>query len=352
MRRLLFALAFGLVAAPAGAADLYYTQTGGDRNVYAVNASGGTPRIVLSSAEYTGPLPSQVTWRNHAGSNGQALLHGTSSGAYPNPEELELIYRDPSGAVVTKQVTDLGSAASPFKPYYSGGLAKDDSFFSVRVYDGQGTSRVYKLHVSVDEALAAGYVPPNSYDDPRLELVYSGYLSPQTGNFKAFFHDWSGDGTRGCVEDLYQGPDGTLVDSFVVKRLSDGAAVTLYETPYANSHLIGAGLRWSPTSDQILQPYSDGSGIFMLHADTPGLKTWAIQRTTYKTKTGTNTDAPDFPFWRPDGQAYAFALERTVQPTRGTATSEHYPSVTTGGWPSLNLTTTRPSKVHPIGWTP
>ena len=36
MRRLLFALLLGLVAAPSYAADLYYTQSG-DRNVYAVS---------------------------------------------------------------------------------------------------------------------------------------------------------------------------------------------------------------------------------------------------------------------------------------------------------------------------
>ena len=196
MRRLLLALLLGLLAAPSYAGDLYYTQAGSDRNVYAVNANGGTPRIVLNGAEYAGNMPHMATWRNHAGSNGQAFLHGTSSASYPNPSELELIYRAPTGAVVTKRVTDLGSAASPFKPYYSGGLAKDDSFFSVRAYDGQGTSCIYKLHVTVDESLAADYVPPNSYTDPRLELVHSGYLDPQTGYFEAFFHDWSGDGSR------------------------------------------------------------------------------------------------------------------------------------------------------------
>ena len=140
--------------------------------------------------------------------------------------------------------------------------------------------------------------------------------------------------------------------AFVVKRVADGATATLYEMTEASANVIGAGLRWSPTGDQILQGYKDGSGIFMLHADTPGLKTWAIQRTTYKTKSSTYTDAPDLPLWRNDSQVFAFSLERTIIPTKGTTTMEHYPSVTTGGWPSTNLTTSRPGRVHPIGWTP
>jgi hypothetical protein len=41
-----------------------------------------------------------------------------------------------------------------------------------------------------------------------------------------------------------------------------------------------------------------------------------------------------------------------IVPAKGAMTNEHYPSVTSGGWPSVNLTTTRPGMVLPLGWMP
>lgn len=348
MRPLLLTLAIGFAAAPSYAGDLYYIQTGGDRNVYAVSVNADTPRIVLASSEYTGNVVRGVTRYNHAGSNGQAFLQTTGNSLYNDPADIQLLWRGPDGAISTKRITDL--SANTLLPY-GFIIAQDDSFFSLKVHDFQGRNAIYRLNVSVDQALAADYVPPTRYDDPRMTLVYSVFLDPKVGP-NSLQHDWSGDGTRLVYENNYVNSTGTFMTGYFVKRLSDGATVLLYETPYATSQSLGIGLRWNPTSDQILQPYKDGSGIFMLHADTPGLKTWALQRRTYKNKTTVYTDSPDRPLWRFDGQAFAFALERTVQPNGGTATNEHYPSVTSGGWPSMNLTTTRPAKVYPIGWTP
>lgn len=351
MRRLLLALLLGLVAAPSYAADLYYTQSG-DRNVYAVSEAGGTPRIVLNGTEYAGGNAGRPTQRNHAGSNGQAFLHAVTppaSGAYT---DTELLFRDPTGAIATRKITDL-VANNTLKPVYGVSLAHDDSFFGVRATDGQGNSALYKLHASVDDVLTPGYVPPTSYSDPRLELLYSSYLNPQTGKFNPFYHAWSGDGSRVCLEELYQRPDGTLMHAYVALRVADKATVTLHETTDATANVIGSGLQWNPVNDQILQAYRDGSGIFMLHADTPGLKTWALQRTTYKTKGVTVTDAIGYHCrWRNDGQGFAFGLDRTRVSTAGTTTYEYYPSVTSGGWPSRNLSTTRPGWVIPLGWTP
>jgi hypothetical protein len=110
MRRLLLALAFGLVAATADAGDLYYTQTG-DRNVYAVSEAGGTPRVVLNGSEYGGGIASRPTRFNHVGSNGQAFLHPVTTGQYT---DTELLFRDATGAIATRKVTDL--AANTLKP--------------------------------------------------------------------------------------------------------------------------------------------------------------------------------------------------------------------------------------------
>src|SRR4051794_22469925 len=107
MRRLLLALTLGLVAAPSYAGDMYY-RTQNSFDIKAVPVTGGTPRVVLRSTEYKVGYIYGMTRYNHVGSNGQALLQ-----SYPldgsSPVNLQLIYRAPSGMVVTKPVTNLGS---------------------------------------------------------------------------------------------------------------------------------------------------------------------------------------------------------------------------------------------------
>ncbi len=156
MRRLLLALLLGLVAAPSYGGDLYYNlQTSGDYNVYAVAETGGSPRIVLSFTEYTGNRPAVVTNLNHATSNGQAFVRATGDVA-----DIELLYRAADGTIKTNRVTDLG--ANTFKPFFKPDVTRDDSAFSFRAKDGQGNFALYRLNVSVDQALAPDYVPPTS----------------------------------------------------------------------------------------------------------------------------------------------------------------------------------------------
>jgi hypothetical protein len=347
MRRLLLALFLGLVASSADAGELYYSlTTTTDNNIYAVNEAGGVPHIVLHSTEYSGVKPTRVTRFNHVASNGQALIRS----ATVQSADIELLYRATDGTIVTRLVTNLG--ANTFKPYYKPHVAQDDSFFSLRSQDGQGNFALWRLNVSVDQALSPDYVPPTDYSDPRLKLLYSGYLNPQSGYVKALDHSWSADGSRVVYLDTWQQTNGTLVESFYVKRMSDGATTLLYQTPLVGSNLPGTGLEWSPTSDQILQYINDGSGIFVLYANSPGRKTWLIQSRSYISKNTIVTDQPSWGLWRNNGQGYAFALTRNIVPLRGTATTEFYPSVTAGGWPSTNLTASQPTYVLPIGWTP
>ena len=239
----------------------------------------------------TASQPIRVTRFNHVASNGQAFIRPAAG----QSADIELLpcdgrhHRDQAGH-------DLG--ANTFKPYFKPHLAQDDSFFSLRSQDGQGNYALWRLNVSVDQALSPDYVPPTDYNDPRLQLLYSGYLSPQSGYGKALDHSWSEDGSRVVYLNTWQQPNGAVIHSFYVKRMSDGATTLLYQTPLVGSNLPGTGLEWSPTSDQILQHTSDGSGIFVLYADSPGRKTWTIQSRSYISKNTIVTDQPTWGLWR------------------------------------------------------
>lgn len=344
MRRLFLIGFLALTCCSTQADELYFSKASTtDRNIYAVSATGGQPRVVLSGSEYTGAKPNRITNQDHPGSNGQALIRAVDT----NNADIELVYRATDRRVVVKRITSLSS--NPFKPFYKPDVAKDDSFFSFRCKDGQGNFALYRLNVSVDEALAPNYVPPTSYDDPRMELVYTAYLNPATGRINPLDCSWSGDGARVVFHDLWQAADGKLKESYRVRNMIDGSLVTLYETDFGAAPTTPfVGLEWSPTSDQILQQASDGQGIFVLYADSPGVLTWAIQKRTYKIKRVTITDEPSWGLWWRNGQGYAFALKRGKS-----SSTEYYPASTDDGWATAStLTPNQSVSILPFGWTP
>ena len=116
----------------------------------------------------------------------------------------------------------------------------------------------------------------------------------------------------------WQQPNGAVIHSFYVKRMSDGATTLLYQTPLVGSNLPGTGLEWSPTSHQILQHTSDGSGIFVLYADSPGRKKehgpFRVGRTSPRIPSSPINSTRRFVN---NGQGYAFALTREIVPSRG-----------------------------------
>lgn len=353
MRRLLFlALAASALttATPAQAGDLYY-RTPGDPNggnIYAVNENGGTPRVVLGHSEYAAGYMATMTRFNHAESNGQALLQGDVTTA-----DLRLIYRASNGQVVVKPVTTLGGQA--FDLFQAPVLAQDDSFFSFRTRDGAGCSTIWRLNVTVDEALDPGYIPPTSFSDIRLQLL----VDDTTNGSENHNHTWSPDGTRMAYLDRWTDTSGVDRLSIRVKDLNDGAVNPLAHPRLLDTTAVGgnwaAMLRWSPVSDQILNGSQDG-GIWACYADSPGAMNWVAQPITTTTKTQTVNERVSYPLWRPDGQRIATAYTKlTTTKKTGTTTREQQPGVMTpGGWPVLKMlrTATTNNQHTPLGWTP
>jgi hypothetical protein len=351
MRRLLFALLLSPLAAPSYAGDLYY-RTHGDvnsRNIYAVNENGGTPRVVLGHSEYPDGSPVKMTRFNHAGSNGQALFQADYSAG-----ELQLIFRASNGQVVTRQVTNLAGGTFSLGKDFSA-LAQDDSFFSLRVKDVEaGRSMIWRLNVTVDEALDPGYVPPSSFDDPRLQLV----VDDPTRGTENHGHTWSPDGTRMAYLDRWTDAAGVEWLSIRLKNAADGSVDPLTHPRILDSAIATndwtSMLRWSPVSDQILNGSYDG-GIWACYADSPGVMTWVARPLTTTVKGQTVNERVSYPLWRPDGQRVATAYTKLTTTKAGITTREQQPGVMSpGGWPVLKLlrTATTNNAHKPLGWTP
>jgi tetratricopeptide (TPR) repeat protein len=342
-------LAAAVIAAPARAGDLYY-RTPGDPNsgnIYAVNENGGTPRLVLGHSEYAAGYTATMTRFNHAGSDGQALLQGDVTTA-----DLRLIYRAPNGQVVVKPVTSLGGQALAL--FQAPVLVQDDSFFSFRARDSAGRSTIWRLNVTVDEALDQGYVPPTSYLDTRFRLL----VSDTTNGSENHNHTWSPDGTRMAYLDRWTDAGGVDQLSIRLKNVADGSVdplthARILDAFYATSNWT-AMLRWSPVSDAILNGSQDGS-IWACYVDSPGVMTWVARPITTTTKTQTINERVSYPLWRPDGQRIATAYTKLTTTKTGTTTREQQPGVMSPtGWPVLKLmrTATTNNQHMPLGWTP
>jgi hypothetical protein len=312
----LSAVVLGSLVSSANAADIYYKNPGSSA-VLAVDEAGGPVRTVLTAAE-VGNFTVRITCQNHLLSNGQAFIRS-------NDGDIELLYRAPDGTVHTKLVTDLaGNTPSP------SGVAdttRDDSAFSFRTWDNVGNYRLYRLNVSVDEALAPDYVPPADYSDPRLELLVEGYLNPATGYGKSYDHAWDGTGTRVAYHDLYEASDGEIRTATRVLDLTAGTTTTLYDSEYGEI-TFGNGLDWNPASSEILLPYSNRQGLFTLHADAPGVLTTLLPARSTTVKGKTTTDYASQGLWRPDGGKLAFTHVRITSHKSVNSA----PAVTTGGW--------------------
>jgi hypothetical protein len=353
MRRFLLALLLGLVAVPSYAGDVYY-RTPGDSdsfNIYAVNENGGTPRVVLYASEYPYGSIAGITRFNHAGSNGQAMVQSKPFSA--PAADIQLVFRAANGQVITKPVTLLEGAG--LNPYGEPVLAQNDSFFSFRARDGAGRSTIWRLNVTVDQALDPGYIP-------RLHLV----VDDLTNGSENHGHTWSPDGNRLAYLDTWTDAGGVTRISIRVKSMADGSTDPLTHmsilSTVKEANIWGALLRWSPVSDQILNfslkaigsPIQN-SGIWACYADSPGVMTWVAKPITTTTKTQTITEEVRYPRWRPDGQRIACAYSRYTTTTRtGSITREQYPAVMApSGWPVIKLApATALNWRMPLGWTP
>lgn len=355
MRRVFFTLLCGFATSSLNAGELYY-RTPGDANsgnIYAVNENGGTPRVVLHASEYRPGGIVGVTRYNHVGSNGQALVQ---TKAYPAPADIELVFRAPNNAVISTPVTAFG-AVNTLVPQTAAKVAQDDSFFSFRAV-GEGRRTIWRLNVSVDEALDPGYMPPTSFDDPRLQLLVDDGL-PQS-----HVHTWSPDGTRMAYYEVRTNASGVEMVAIRLKDMGNPST-----NPTDHSVILqdvratarwGALLQWSPVSDEVLNlsstdDFTYAKAVWKCYADSPGVMTWVARPLLKKTKTKTVGECLEHPLWRPDGQRIAAGYMKYTTTKSGT-TREAYPAtLAPTGWPAFKLVSTPASRVNPqvpLGWTP
>ena len=353
MRRLILTLLLSLAASASHAGTMYYQDLYTDA-VYAVPDTGGTPQLVVADGEISVNVALIcMTRHNHPGSNGQAIF------AYGGGI-LYLVYRDASGAVVSKVVTALeNDPVYRMSPGGSPALAQDDSFFSFRASreeSGIQWSTIWRLNVTVDEALDPNYVPPMTFDDPRLQLVVDNNPAIP-GISENPSHSWSPDGTRMAYMDRWQAADGTPYVSVRVKEMWSGnldpeADDRLFDVPLSESNWH-YDIQWSPVDDRIIN--TDASGNMMaFYADTPGLRTWIALARQTKIKTQSVTERVESSArWRPDGQLIGASYGRTTVTKRSTIT-ERYPAVwTPSGWPAKLVQSNATSdRVKILGWIP
>jgi hypothetical protein len=351
MRRLFLTLLVGFMTSASHAGTMYYKTTV-DRTVYAVADTGGSPQVVIRASE----LPAGGTWcmtrHNHLASNGQALLM--------TQPDLLLVYRAPGGAIVSKPVTAIGSGQSLKLPAYaSPALAQDDSFFSFRAGDqSTGRSTIWRLNVSVDEVLAPGYLPPTSFDDPRLQLVIEDWSNGDPNLGENFSHTWSPDGARMAYMDNWLAANRSYFSSVRVKIAVPGDTgtatdVRLFDQAMGSTPAWYRMLQWSPVSDQILNCDDSGS-VMAFFADSPGVRSWIAVRIQKVSKSQTVTEGLWGPVWRPDGELIGVAYTKTTQSKSGTVV-ERYPAVITpAGWPAtlLQRSTTGQGDTMVLGWAP
>ncbi|MFO0950159.1 MAG: hypothetical protein U0835_03210 [Isosphaeraceae bacterium] len=355
MRRVLLTLLCGFATSSLNAGELYY-RTPGDTNsgnIYAVNENGGTPRVVLYASEYSPGGVVGMTRYNHVGSNGQALVQ---TRAYPATPDIELVFRAPNRAVISRPVTAFG-ANNTLVPQIAPEVAQDDSFFSFRAVGG-GRRTIWRLNVTVDEALDPGYVPPTSFDDPRLQLLVDDPL-PQN-----HVQTWSPDGTRMAYIDIRTNASGVEMIAIRLKDMGDPSTnpmdhPVILQDVRATSRWMTV-LQWSPVSDEILNmstaaDFTYAKAVWKCYADSPGIMTWVALPLLKTTKTQSVGECLEHPLWRPDGLRIAAGYMKYTTTKSGT-TREAYPAtLAPAGWPVFKLVSTPVSRVNPqvpLGWTP
>ncbi|WP_406697692.1 hypothetical protein V5E97_02400 [Singulisphaera sp. Ch08] len=359
MRRSLCILLVGLAANVSQAGIMYYDQgpilPGG--NIQAVTDTGQAPtRLVIGRSEFgvDSMISLQMTRFNHSGSNGQALLvcHAASG-----DNNLHLVYRPAANAgILSRPVTALPYGVN----LATSRIGQDDSFFSLTYRDyrdrANGQYSIWRLNVSVDQALAPNYAPPTSFGDPRLQLIVD---SPSGGDpqlVQGHGHTWSPDGTRIAYNHMWRNVDGTYLSSLRVKSVVSGVPgdpssdmdVRLYDRPGGNQYY-----EWSPVSDQILNQFSDGPGIQAFYADRPGVRTVILTMRTTETKTQVVEERALQPRWRPDGLKIGVIYTKfTTTKKTGAVTGVKFPGVISpSGWPVTTLGSFQGGD-HPLGWAP
>jgi hypothetical protein len=350
MKRLMAALVAGLAAWPATAGEMFYLYSKNSWT-YAVNQQTSATRLVFPGGS------GDFTRYNHAGSNGQAQ----AGAAGTNPDwDLTLRYRQPDGSIAIKWVTSL--AATGLKPLTNTQLGQNDDFFSFMARDGAGRNTLWRLNVTVDQALDPDYVAPTSYEDPRLQLLLDESSTPGSEESRA--HTWNPDGSRYAYTDYWYDAAGTRYIGIRVKTVGDGstdpASGVLLRSKVATvigeaGHWQGV-LDWAPVGDMIMNCDAAG-GVWVVYADSPGAFSWVAQNKVVTKGKTTTTEALGWAKWRPDGQKIGVSYSKTTASSTGT-TTVYYPAEIDAafnptGWKPTLFFTGQTAGWHWVrGWTP
>ncbi|WP_406697426.1 hypothetical protein V5E97_01080 [Singulisphaera sp. Ch08] len=200
---------------------------------------------------------------------------------------------------------------------------------------------IWRLNVTVDQALAPDYVPPSTYADPRLQLVLD------QGDPTAH-HTWSPDGSRLAYRCSMAQPDGTRRLVVRLKGLMDGSDQVLGE--WISD--VSTGFMWGPSGDRIVAGNGLGD-VWAFHADTPGLRTLLAPARTYKSGKDTITEEARYPRFRPDGGVIGISYYKSVTNKSGTPVYRSPAIMAPTGWPAKALLSSSiVNESIPLGWTP